>query len=198
MSRAGAPPEQLCLCACAVPRGRSVRNGGVRVLRPAVGRYLPEEPPTSDYAASRRPGKSALFALASGGSAGKAGGRPGCGALRGAGTARMLCGARRLRARAASWRSGSSALLRPRSSGGPARRPGCRPRLPEPAGALPEETGAGPAGTNASGPPFGKGDALQVYFEVPRTVVGGKDFGTPAESACLPSPNSCVLIRQYW
>lgn len=46
--------------------GRSVRNGGVRVLRPAVGRYLPEEPPTSDYAASRRPGKSALFALASG------------------------------------------------------------------------------------------------------------------------------------
>lgn len=126
--RPGAPLERLCLCACAVLRGRvGLRNGGVHVLRPAVGRGRPAEPPAADYAASRRPGKSALFALGSGIGGQGAGARLGCGALRGAGTAGMSCGVQRLRARAASWRSGGSALLRPPSSGSPAGRPGCRP-----------------------------------------------------------------------
>lgn len=103
----GAPREQLRLCACAVPRGRvGLRNGGVHVLRPAVGRGRPEEPPAADYAASRRPGKLALFALAAGVGGQGSGARPSSGALSGAGTAGMPCSAQRLRARAASWRSG--------------------------------------------------------------------------------------------
>lgn len=152
----GAPLEQLCLCACAVLRGRvGLRNGGVHVLRPAVGRGRPAEPLAADYAASRRPGKSALFALASGVGEQGAGARPDCGALLGAGTAGMSCGAQRLRARAASWRSGCSAPLRAPSSGSPAGRSGCRPPLREPAGALPEETGAVPAGGQRFRAPFG-------------------------------------------
>lgn len=72
----GAPRERLCFCACAVPRGRvGLRNGGFHVLRPTVGCGRPEEPPAAGYAASRRPGKSALFALASGGRRGKGRGR---------------------------------------------------------------------------------------------------------------------------
>lgn len=147
----GEPREQPRLCACAVPRGRvGLRNGGVHVLRPAVGRGRPEEPPAADYAASRRPGKSALFALAAGVGGQGSGARPSFEALRGAGRAGIPCAAQRLRARAASWRWGISVLLRPPAAGGPAGRPGCRPRLREPAGAIPEETGAVPA----RGPPL--------------------------------------------
>lgn len=186
--RPGAPLERLCLCACAVLRGRvGLRNGGVHVLRPAVGRGRPAEPPAADYAASRRPGKSALFALGSGIGGQGAGARPGCGALRGAGTAGMSCGVQRLRARAASWRSGGSALLRPPSSGSPAGRPGCRPYLLEPAESLPEGTGAVPAGTNASGPLLGKGDALQVYFQVRElSLVGRTSEHQRSRPTCLP------------
>lgn len=90
------------------------------------------------------------------GSAGKAqGARPSSGALRGAGTVGMPCSAQRLRARAASWRWGIWVLLRPPAAGGPAGRPGCRPRLREPAGAIPEETGPSLPGGHRFRAPFG-------------------------------------------
>lgn len=152
----GAPREQLRLCACAVPRGRvGLRNGGVHVLRPAVGRGRPEEPPAADYAASRRPGKLALFALAAGVGGQGSGARPSSGALSGAGTAGMPCSAQRLRARAGAGARGSWARLRPPAAGGPAGRPGSRPHLREPAGAIPEEIGAVLARGQRFRTPFG-------------------------------------------
>lgn len=48
----------------AAPRGLGLRNGGLRVLQPALGCRHPEEPPTPDGAAGRRPGIEALPALA--------------------------------------------------------------------------------------------------------------------------------------
>lgn len=41
-----------------------LRNGGLRVLQPALGCRHPEEPPTPNGAAGRRPGIEALPALA--------------------------------------------------------------------------------------------------------------------------------------
>ena len=41
-----------------------MRNGGLRVLQPALGCRHPEEPPTPNGAAGRRPGIEALPALA--------------------------------------------------------------------------------------------------------------------------------------
>lgn len=146
------------LRACAVPRGPvGLRDGGVHVLRPAVGRCRPEEPPAAGYTAGRRPGKSVRSSSASrvgGRGAGSRFGRGGCprrrrvpGVVRGS--------AVRLRASSASRRSGSSAPRQPASSGGPARSPGCRPRLRERGWARPKEAGAVLAEGRRFRAPFG-------------------------------------------
>lgn len=84
-----AAAEAVAVSAPARCRGDRVglRNGGVHVLRPAVGRGRPEEPPAADDAAGRRPGKSARSPSASGGGGVGVGGR---GARRGRGPAAGL------------------------------------------------------------------------------------------------------------
>lgn len=184
----GAPLEQLCLCACALLRGRvGLRNGGVHVLRPAVGRGRPAEPPAADHAASRRPGKSALFALVSGVGGHGVGTRPGCGALRGAGTAGMFavlrgCGpGLRAGARAARLCSGP----RPQEAGQDVLAVGllCGSLRSAPRG----DWGRPCGGPTLPGPFWGRGMPFKCTFRSREpSLVGRTSEHQQSRPACLP------------
>lgn len=197
-----AAAEAVAVSAPARCRGDRVglRNGGVHVLRPAVGRGRPEEPPAADDAAGRRPGKSARSPSASGGVsvwAGEARGGvaarlrgcprrrqvPGCGAVSGLGgeAASQEC-------EPAPGQLRSAAARVPKRPGPAPRRPGWL-RLQERGRARREE----PRGRPGPGPtlpcPFwGRGDALQVYSRVPGAVDAGEGLWNTSRVGPPPLP----------
>lgn len=79
----------------------------------------------------------------------------GGGAVRGAGTSRVPCGAHRRGCEPGVRAGARAAPLRPESSGGPVRRPGCSPRLRDRGGARREQPGAVLAEGRRFRAPFG-------------------------------------------